>query len=170
MTDEELRKLLNRMKNGDLSAFEEIYNGLSAPVYTIALRITQSRTLAEDTVQEVFLKLYSAPPAEHIEKLRAYIFRMAHNRALDMLRAQHEHEDIDDIAELAAPQREDHSDVTEALSSLSEAERSIISLHIYGGLKFREIAEITGSPTGTVLWRYNRAISRLRKLLSDSES
>ncbi len=170
MTDEELRKLLDKMKSGDISAFEEIYSGLSAPVYTIALRITRSRTLAEDTVQEVFLKLYSAPPAEDIEKPRAYIFRMAHNRALDMLRAHPDHEDIDEHTGLAAPQREDISDVTEALSSLPEKERSIVSLHIYAGLKFREIAEITGSPTGTVLWRYNRAISRLRKLLSDNES
>ena len=167
MTDEELRGLLKLIRAGDVKAFESLYNGLSAPVFTIALRITNDRTLAEDTVQEVFIKLYKSPPDENIKKLRAYIFKAARNKALDMLRTSPTHIDIDECTDIASPQRESRQDIAEALSTLSESDRSIVTLHINGGLKFREIAEITGKPLGTVLWRYRQAISQLRKLLSE---
>lgn len=166
MTDEELRGLLTLISSGDRSAFDRLYSGLSAPVFTIALRITKNRVLAEDTVQEVFIKLYRSPPDGELAKPRAYIFRAAHNTALDMLRKNPPHEDIEEHTDISSPEREDYSDVTAALNSLDEAQRAVVTLHINAGLKFREIAELTGTPLGTVLWRYNKAISRLRQILN----
>lgn len=167
MTDEELRNLLKQMRSGDTDAFEKIYNEMPAPVYTVALRITNDRTLAEDAVQEIFIKLYTSPPDENITKLRAYIFKAARNKALDMLRANPTHVDIDECGDIPSPQGGSLQEIAEALSTLSESDRSIVTLHINGGLKFREIAEITEKPLGTVLWRYRKAVALLRKLLSE---
>ena len=52
-----------------------------------------------------------------------------------------------------------------ALAQLPELERQILSLHLNAGLKFRELAVILKLPLGTVLWRYQRAIGRMRSIL-----
>lgn len=165
MTDNELRELLSRLKKGDKNALSEIYDGLSAAIFTVALRITHDRTLAEDAVQELFLKLMKSPPDEHLKKPRAYIFKAARNTALDILRKNPAHDDIDEHNDIPAPHKADYSDVTEALYSLPEQQRSIVVMHINAGLKFREIADITELPLGTVLWRYRKAIAAMREAL-----
>ncbi len=166
MNNEQLRNLIKLMKAGSTEAFEEIYNGLSTPIYTIALKITRNPVLAEEAVQEVFIKLYTSPPDENIEKPRAYIFKSAHNKALDIAKSNPMHEDIDEKTDIPAA-NSDCGDITKGLNLLPESERIIVTLHINAGLKFREIAEITGSPVGTVLWRYRKAISRLKAFLTD---
>ncbi len=166
MTDTELRQALAQLKNGERSALAEIYDDLSTPIYTIALRITGSRVLAEDAVQELFMKLQSSPPPADIAKPRAYIFKAARNCALDMLRREPVHESTEDHCDIPAPEREDTSDISAALSMLPEEQRSIVVLHINAGLKFREISEATETPLGTVLWRYNKALATLRDILN----
>ncbi len=170
MTDNELRAALMRVGSGDCSALAEIYDGLSTPLYTIALRITKRRDLAEDAVQELFLKLQSAPPKKELSKPRAYLFKAVRNAAVDMLRKNPSHENVEDYSELAAPETEYASDIAEALESLPEQQRSIVTLHINAGLKFREIAQITDTPLGTVLWRYNKALGTLRDILNGGTS
>lgn len=165
MTDKELNDVLILVSRGDSSAFEQLYNELSVPVFTVALRILRNRALAEDAVQEVFMKLYRSPTAD-ISKPRAYIFRMAHNTALDILRSNPAFEDITEREDIPAPQTCRDPDITAALESLPREELTTVTLHINCGLKFREIAEITETPLGTVLWRYNKAIKRLRLILN----
>lgn len=165
MTDNELRELLSRLKKGDKNALSEIYDGLSAAVFTVAIRITRNHALAEDAVQELFLKLIKNPPDEHLKKPRAYIFKAVRNTALDILRKNPAHDDLDEHYDIPAPVETDRSDVTEALYSLPEQQRSIVVMHINAGLKFREIAEITDIPIGTVLWRYRKAIAAMKEAL-----
>lgn len=165
MTDNELRELLSRLKRGDKNALSEIYDGLSPAIFTVALRITHDRALAEDAVQELFIKLIKNPPDDKLSKPRAYIFKAARNTALDILRKNPAHDDIDEHTDIPAPHKADYSDVTEALYSLPEQQRSIVVMHINAGLKFREIADITELPLGTVLWRYRKAITAMRDAL-----
>ncbi len=165
MTDTELRQALTRLREGEKAALAEIYGSLSAPIYTISLRITGRRDLAEDAVQELFMKLQSAPPKD-IAKPRAYIFKAARNTAIDILRREPSHEDIDEHCDISAPTAEYSTDITSALMQLPEEQRSIVTLHINAGLKFREISEATETPLGTVLWRYNKALKTLRDILN----
>lgn len=165
MTDNELRQALSKLRNGERDALAEIYDSLSTPIYTISLRITGRRDLAEDAVQELFMKLQSAPPKD-MAKPRAYIFKAARNTAIDILRREPSHEDIDEHHDIAAPEAADSSDIVAALMQLPEEQRSIVTLHINAGLKFREISEATETPLGTVLWRYNKALKTLRDILN----
>ncbi len=165
MTDSQLRQAFTRLSAGEQQALAEIYDKLSTPLYTIALRITGNRELAEDTVQELFLKLQSSPPKE-LSKPRAYLFKAARNTALDTLRKNPPHESMEEHTEIPAPISESSHDISAALAALPEQQRSIVTLHINAGLKFREIAEITSTPLGTVLWRYNKALSVLREILN----
>lgn len=170
MTDNELREQLILLKNGNKNALCAIYDGLAPAIFTVALRITRSRALAEEAVQELFVKLLKNPPEKIPQKPRAYIFSAARNAALDTLRQNPTHEDIEEHTDIPAAHSTGYSDVTEALYSLPEQQRSIVAMHINAGLKFREIAEITGTPLGTVLWRYKKAIAAMRNILDGGKS
>ena len=167
MNDTELCAKLEAVRDGDMAAFEDIYSELKTPVMTVALRITGDRHTAEDILQEVFIKLYQTPPAPHIKKPRAYIFRMARNLAIEVLRKQQPAslDDYEDTLQSRDPDTAGRLDIEAAMTALPSEQRQVVSLHLNGGLKFREIADITETPLGTVLWRYRKAISRLQNLL-----
>lgn len=167
MTDNELCAKLDAVRQGDMTAFEEIYNDLKTPVMTVAARMTGDRHTAEDILQEVFVKLYQTPPDPRIKKPRAYIFRMARNLAVDGMRKLQPAslEDYEDTLQSNDPDAAERLDIEAAMLKLSGEERQIVVLHLNGGLKFREIAQMTGTPLGTVLWRYQKAVKRLQSLL-----
>lgn len=167
MTNDRLCAKLNEVRGGDMSAFEEIYGELKTPVMTVALRITGDRHTAEDILQEVFIRLYQAPPAPNIKNPRAYIFRMTHNLAVEVLRKQQPAslEDYEDALQSNDEDVAGRLDVEAAMKLLPLEQRQTVSLHLNGGLKFREIAQVTETPLGTVLWRYQKAIKRLQELL-----
>ena len=163
----ELASLLKKMKDGDRKAFEVLYESLKTPLYTIALRITHDAALSEDVLQEVFLKLYLSPP-EQTANPRAYIFRMARNLAVDSVRKRKPTVDLEEAESCLHHPVADISlriDIENALLSLSDRERQIVTLHINGELKFREVSDIMEIPLGTVLWSYQKAIKQLRNTL-----
>lgn len=168
MNDEELRANFELLHHGDQTAFEEIYNEMKTPIYTVVLRIMQDRELAEDIMQEVFIKLFLSPPESSIRKPRAYIFQIARNLAIDGLKKQPKYADIDCCENLMHDSLHDFStklDVESALRTLPLIEIQIVTMHINGGLKFREVADIVEMPLGTVLWKYQQAIGKLRLIL-----
>jgi len=168
---DELRPLLAAVAAGDRTAFEEIYNRLKTPMYTIILRITRDKSLSEDILQEVFVKLFLSPPVT-AKNPRAYLFQMARNLAVDGVRQRQGAPPcagLDDAEHLVYRPAEDLSkkmDIEAALQTLPPLDCQIVSLHVNGAFTFREIAGMMGMPLGTALWRYHRAIGRLRSLLS----
>ncbi len=171
--DRQLTSLIEAMRGGSMSAFEEIYSALSKPVYTVALRIAGERTLAEDITQEVFIRLYGSPPDSSVKKPRAYIFAMTHNAAINSLKKLSQYENIEcaeDIPDSRSLQSaaENRLDIAAAMEKLPREEREVVALHVNGGFKFREIAQIMGIPAGTAAWRWNKAINTLRQILEDT--
>ena len=164
MTDQELKLALEQLQAGDRDAFSSIYRALKTPVYTVLLRLTGDRPLSEDLLQEIFLKVYRQPPS--VEKPRAYLFRMARNLAVDVLR---QNRPCDSLEALELPAQEHDPglkvDLERAFARLTLAERQAVSLHLNGGLTFRQIAEIMEKPLGTVLWQYRKALEKLRNYL-----
>lgn len=168
MTNAQLLRQLELLRTGDTDAFEQIYIHLSQPLFTVIVRIMGNRTAAEDILQEVFVKLYQSPPPPSVKNPRAYLFQMARNLAIDGIRGQHQSVSLEEVELQSFPTADPHlaMDVASALAALPQSQRQVVSLHLDGGLKFREVAQITGVPLGTVLWQYHQAIGRLRTLLS----
>ncbi|NMP38234.1 MAG: sigma-70 family RNA polymerase sigma factor [Clostridiales bacterium] len=169
MNNEELSAQLSALRSGDINAFEKIYTELKTPVYIIIVRITGDNGLAEDILQEVFIKLYHSPPADDVHNPRAYICKMARNFAIDGLRKLKVNASLDELEDtVQAPEHdfEFRMDAEAAMRQLPATQRQIVSLRINCGLKFREIADITEEPLGTVLYHYQAAVSKLRKYLS----
>ena len=160
---DELQKYLADIREGDRAAFEALYECMKKPLYTIIWRITQDKALSEDILQDMFLKIYLTAP-EPSANPRAYLCQMARNLAIDSVRKRKPDVDLDkaenslyDQADI--PQR---LDVENAIKALPQQDQQIVTLHINGGLKFREVAAIVGIPLGTVLWSYQKAIKQLR--------
>lgn len=173
MDNQKLKLLLKDLENGDIGVFFEIYEELKIPVYTIIYRILYDHMMSEDVMQDILLRLFKAPPL-HIENPRAWIFQMARNLAIDCKRKIKTSEQLSNETEASNFPLEDvvstRLDIEVALKSLSLEDREIVTLHLNGGLKFREIAKLTNKPLGTVLWRYRKSINKLRITLSGGES
>jgi len=168
MTNHELQARIQAVSAGDQGAFEEIYNDLSQPMYTIILRLTREQSVSEDILQEVFVKLFQSPPVT-ARNPRAYLFQMARNLAIDSIRQRPQFADLDDFENLLTATDTDALDgleIGEALQALPLTECQIVSLHINGGLTFKEISGMLGIPLGTALWRYHKAINQLRSYLA----
>ena len=173
MNNSEIKRKLDAIRGGDNVAFEELYNDLKTPIYTIIYRITWDKSSSEDVMQEVFLKLYQSPLEPHIKNFRAYIFQIGRNLAIDSTRKQHPDISLDEIAETVHLPLDDYSirmDIEDALKTLPAQECQIVTIHIIGELKFREISEIMKIPLGTVYERYKKAINNLKKIISGGES
>jgi len=169
MDDRQLQILLGQLQQGNSDTLDALYRELNRPIYTVILRMTGNTALSEDILQEFFVKLYRNPPAAMPKKPRAYLFQMAHNLTVDHLRRERPTTSLSDCAE--TPQSPEFSlvermDLERAMASLSPLDREIVTLHAGAGLTFREVAAVTALPLGTALWRYQRAIQRLRELLN----
>ncbi|MCI8526658.1 MAG: RNA polymerase sigma factor [Oscillospiraceae bacterium] len=161
MQDQELQPLLAAVRQGDWDAFETVYRAMSPPLFTVLFRIVGDRAAAEDLLQELFLRIYQAPP-DTARRPRAYLFASARHLALDALRRRGADAPLEGVEAACEMDLEGRMDVERALAALPEVERQIVTLHLNAGLKFREAAAVLEMPLGTVLWRYRKAVERLR--------
>ncbi|MDR1409170.1 MAG: RNA polymerase sigma factor [Oscillospiraceae bacterium] len=158
---------LQGIRNQDIVAFEALYEKLKKPLFTFLFRLTRNHEIAEEVLQEVFLKLYSSPPKPSTNA-KAYIFRMAHNVAIDAVKKESRCAEIVHD-ECIAFDSTIGFEIDDALERLSERDRKIVTLRINGEFKFREISVILELPLGTVLWVYQKAIKQLQIFVGGSQ-
>ena len=154
-------------------ALERIYRDYRQQMFTCALAITRCPDRAEDAIQEAFGRLFRL--GRKPRHLKAYVFRSVRNAALDQVRRNPP--PVNGIDEFifdpgagpreAAATSEFERRVAEALLTLSDDERETIVQHIYGNLKFREIARVRERPLGTVAGWYHRGLRKLRTRLEE---
>jgi RNA polymerase sigma-70 factor (ECF subfamily) len=164
--------------NGD--AFAEVYRRHAGAVFGLAQRLLWERALAEEMVQEIFLRLWEHPDRfdQARGSLRSFLLMDAHARCVDRIRSdtrRKEREERSARAELVsdydldleAHDLEIADQVREALATLSDAERRAIELAYFGGHTYREVARILDQPEGTIKSRIRTGLTRLRAQLVD---
>lgn len=166
MNEINLRELFSRVQNGDREAFARVYEELSRPVYTICWRITQSRETAEDITHDVFVKLYSAPPDASVRNLRAWIFQMARNRAIDALRRNTRTAELDFVPADSFDHIHFRMDLEAAFGKLPREEREILALHLNGQLNFKTIASIVNLSLPATYRKYRKALKTIQTELN----
>lgn len=181
MTGQEtLAALLVRCADGDKSAMEVLYRSTSAKLYGIALALLKREDLAEDVMQEAFIKIWNRAASYDSSKgaPMTWMSSIVRNRALDMLRSVPIHmemisEPYEDV-DLPEPVNDTPAIATLDLGSevlrdcfgqLQETQRRSILLAYYYGHTHGELAELLGTPLGTVKAWIRRGMERLRECL-----
>jgi RNA polymerase sigma-70 factor, ECF subfamily len=167
--------LVARLRERDVSAFEVLYDRHHRLVFGIAHRILGDPAGAEELVQSVFLKLWSAPDAYRAGNFGAWISRAARNQALDVLRSRSVRAVSEIPADLplegavddAVLARIEGDRVRDALKSLPDEQRISIELGFFSGVTLEQIAAKLGVPLGTIETRIR---SGLRRMRSDLEA
>jgi RNA polymerase sigma-70 factor, ECF subfamily len=168
--------LIAQAQKGDRNAFGELVRHHHPGVVNVVYRMCGDVELAEDAAQDAFiqawLNLSSFRPGT---SLRNWLYRIAVNAALDVLRRQPKTPSVDvEFLSMADPlvgpeaaflQKERIVIVQQAILSLTEASRAVLILREYGGLSYQEIATTLDIPLGTVMSRLNYARERLKEIL-----
>jgi len=142
----------------------------------VVYRMCGDTGLAEDATQEAFLRAWvNLPSFQPKSPLRNWLYRIALNAALDVLRRKPEETLEDEQAwmltdqaegpETALIEKERVTLLQQAMKALPEAARSALILREYSELSYQEIANVLEVPIGTVMSRLNYARNRLREIL-----
>ncbi len=180
--------LMRRVCAQDVDAFRVLYFRYEVRVFNFLLRCTGERALAEDLLQETFWRVWQAArtfdPARG--EFRAWLYRVALNATRSELSLKRyaredrtgmvpdvpdrvgEHREMCDPAS-SYERRETEALVAGALARLSPALREVVALRCMEGMKFSEIAAVTGASAGTLKTRFHRAIAELRRRLAPGE-
>lgn len=176
---EHFADLMNRVADHqDRSAFADLFAFFAPRVKAYVLRLGANGAQAEELAQEVMITVWRK--AHLFDRTQAsvstWIFRIARNRRIDLLRRQTDadinpdepslqpqaFEAADDL--LTAAEREDQ--VRAALVALPEEQRALLQQAFYEGLSHRDIAERSGLPLGTVKSRIRLAFAKMRARLT----
>ena len=177
------KALLERIRRGDESGFEEIVREHTGKLVGLAWRLVGSREDAEELAQEAFLRLHRSLPEFRGDSLiGTWLYRTTTRLAIDFLRRERikrkvfffrQDNDSPDPVELASDSRQTPGEIFQTqeamrslrknLQNLSSRQQVVFMLRHYEGLALKEIAEHLGLETGTVKAHLHRAVTQLRK-------
>jgi len=156
-------------------ALAEAYRRHAGAVFGLARRLLAEAAMAEEIVQEVFLRLWNTPDKFDPGRgsLRSYLLAQCHGRSVDLLRSEssrrrREENDSRRTAEAGYDLEREVWDLTvadhvrDAIATLPESEREAIRLAYLGGHTYREVATMLGQPEGTVKSRIRSGLKHLR--------
>ncbi len=176
--------LVARLQAGDLEALGELYERHKALVFRTALAITHDEKVADDILQEVFLRVYCyAHRIDPALPLEPWLYRVTVNQTYSWLararRWLHVLQDVIDRWVVAPPARGEVEALTEerelrrslqrAIDGLPHDHRVVVVMHYLEELSLEEIAQVLNVPEGTVKSRLHYARRKLRRVLEQQE-
>jgi RNA polymerase sigma-70 factor (ECF subfamily) len=169
-------ELVVSAQQGDRNAFSELVRVHAKGVLNVVYRMCGDMLVAEDAAQETFIRAWqSLPSFRPGTPLRNWLYRIAFNAAMDMLRKEKHilSDNIEDLPltdgqpglETLVSQHERTAMVQKAILSLPDASRAVLVLREYEGLSYQEISSTLDIPVGTVMSRLNYARNLLKSKL-----
>lgn len=170
--------LVRRLQRKDKSAISDLYDEYAPSMYGIALRIVKAEALAQDVVQETFIKVWKNAASYDREKgtLFTWLLNITRNGAIDKTRSAafrrtQASVPVDDKLkndnQLSTNQKTDHIGLKDFVNQLEEKYREVIELAYFHGYTQPEIAEHLQLPIGTVKSRVRIGLRELRKIFSE---
>jgi RNA polymerase sigma-70 factor (ECF subfamily) len=170
------QRLLRRLHRGDTEALSRIYEKYKDSLLTLAVSVLYDIHTAEDCLHDVFVNFAKAAAGLEINSsLKGYLISCVVNCARNRIKkgknfSPCQIEETDPPAALSDPagqliDNEESTRVFQALAKLSDEQHEVITLHIYGEMKFKEISDFLDISINTVQSRYRYGIEKLRTLL-----
>src|SRR6059036_1011944 len=179
------REMIERIGRGDQSAFSALYDRLSRPLYSLALRMLGDAGDAQDALQDVFLQIWSRAATYNPEQSTVFSWTvlLTRSRVIDRLRARGRRSRVmvvsteetpTDAADAStvesaadtAEKNDEAARVRYVLTNLPSEQREAIEMAFFEHLSHHEIAARLGQPLGTVKARIRRGLLKLRQRLS----
>ena len=168
-------ELLQGLQSHDQQAFSFLYDHYSKALFSIILPIIPQQELAEDVLQEVFVKIWQNIQSYDETKGRLYtwMLNIARNLSIDRTRSKYFNnrskttelsENVYNVRQVEI--RMDDVGLKKTLSNLPEENRRLLELAYFQGYTQEEISKILNIPLGTVKTRIRSTIIQLRKILS----
>ncbi len=169
--------LLAAVARGAEPALRELYERFAGPMWAVARRLLGDDALAEDVVQEVFVRLWERAGAYDASRgtVRTWLLVQVRSRSIDVIRSERartnrerQHDpNVLDITNTRTPDEIvthgfESDSVVRALAHLPAPQRQAIELAYFDGLSYRQIAKMLELPEGTVKGRIRLALERLR--------
>jgi RNA polymerase sigma-70 factor (ECF subfamily) len=188
--------LMLRYQEGDRAAFAQLVRRHQTSLYNFALRQVRVPQVAEDVVQEAFVRVVqNATEFKHEARFTTWVYTITRNLCIDHLRkrALRKHPSLDEArsrqggeegdgptlgeqtadprasVERAATGTELQQRIARAVDTLPDEQREVFLMREIANLPFKEIAEITGVPENTVKSRMRYALERLQEALAEYE-
>jgi RNA polymerase sigma-70 factor (ECF subfamily) len=179
--------LLSAYIQGDDKAFETLVKRSKSKVYTTIYLIVKDRYVAEDLMQEAYIKAIDVMKSGRYNeegKFLPWILRIAHNMAIDYFRKEKRYPTIvledgsklfnsfqfaEDSVEDIQLKADQVANVRELIKKLPDEQREVLIMRHYEDLSFQEIADQTGVSINTALGRMRYALINLRKMLTKQE-
>ncbi|RLQ93114.1 RNA polymerase sigma factor [Falsibacillus albus] len=171
-------ELYERVRQKHKPALEMLYDRYERLLFSFAYKMTGNAQLAEDVIQEVFIKLWKehAPYSKEKGKFSSWLITLTRNTALDILRKQKSQESYEymekdslqvdeETPEDLAEWKEKRTIVRKAVADLKIDQQEIIDLFYFKGQTHKEISDSTGLPLGTVKGRIRLALKHLRSIM-----
>lgn len=168
-------ELISKLKNRDTIAIQVLYNMYSGALFGVISRIIQQTEVAEDLLQETFIKIWNSAESYDSSKGRLFTWMMniARNLSIDKLRSKdfknsNKNQDIENNVVLIDAQREvtynaDLLGLKELVTSLKPELNNVLNMVYFNGYTHVEAAEELNIPLGTLKTRIRMAIMELRK-------
>lgn len=177
----DLELLLNRVAQGDRPAFGRLYAATSAKLFGIVLRICRDRAIAEDVLQDAFVRVWKNAARYEAASGRpvTWMAAIARNAAIDAVRQRRvqqsrltDGEDDDVLANLPDESADalhptDREALRFCLGRLEAEQRECVLLAYQDGYSREELAERFGRPVGTIKTWLHRALARLKECLDN---
>lgn len=168
----EIDEAIARVKNGEDHCFAHVIKQYEQKVFTTVIRIVRNRTVAEDIVQDIFIKVYySLHKYEKTGSFNAWLYRIVVNKCFDYLRKYKQQEkSIDiEIADGRYPEkllllREKNEQLEQLLQQLDETEYFVLLLKFVNGLRYDEISEVLQISMNEVRNKLHRSKRKLRSI------
>ncbi|MBC7872553.1 MAG: RNA polymerase sigma factor [Ferruginibacter sp.] len=173
-------ELVARCKQGDKYSYERLYSQYAKAMFNTSLRIVNNTADAEDVLQESFLAAFRLDEFDYSSTFGAWLKRIVVNRSIDTLRRRKlTVVDIDEVAiqgiQEAEPPDEETiqlkvADIKKTIIMLPGGYRTVLSLFLFEGYDYGEIAEIMQISEATVRSQYHRAKQKLLQILQKEEN
>ena len=172
-------ELVQAVKSGERKAFSELVIRHQRSLLRLTLRFTREQALAEDIVQESFIKAYQKIELfEGRASFKSWLYQIAMNtaknrfreRGLDLINIEDTQLGVDPGAEQGLLKVDLQKTIREEIERLPEKQRIALTLRIFEDMSFKEIAEIMKCPYDTAKANYRHALLKLRERLEENQS